>query len=96
MNVPSYGVLKTKISCPESVVKKVKLRNEWLLKETGIQAQIITQLRSLGSVLFKDFGPPNPLPPPLKIVRNSTLGRHVSACATILRLHALLYLRESH
>ena len=25
-----------------------------------------------------------------------TLGRHVSACATILRLRALLYLCESH
>ena len=28
--------------------------------------------------------------------KGPTLGRHVNACATILRLRALLYLRASH
>ena len=28
--------------------------------------------------------------------KGPTLGRHASACATILRLRALLYLRASH
>ena len=50
MNVPSYGALKTKISCLNKVVKNEKLRNEWLLKENNIQARIISQLKSFLSL----------------------------------------------
>ena len=50
MNVLSYGALKTKFNCLNEVVKNEKILNKWLLKETIIQARIISQLKSLLSL----------------------------------------------
>ena len=48
--VQSYGALISKINELNDIVLKEKLRSKWLVKETEIQARVISQLKSLLSI----------------------------------------------